>query len=106
MARAAIRGPRLGLSPISLWEIALKLEKGQISLDSEMDAWIDRVLSRANVHVLPITERIAVRAAQLRMSVGRDPADTLIVATALHHGVPLVTRDERIRRAGAVETIW
>jgi PIN domain nuclease of toxin-antitoxin system len=36
----------------------------------------------------------------------RDPADRLIVATALHLGIPLVTTDARIRAAGVVETIW
>jgi PIN domain nuclease of toxin-antitoxin system len=36
----------------------------------------------------------------------RDPADRLIVATALHHGIPLVTTDAKIRAARVVETIW
>lgn len=36
----------------------------------------------------------------------RDPADRVIVATALHRGVPLVTKDEAIRAWGGVECIW
>jgi PIN domain nuclease of toxin-antitoxin system len=35
-----------------------------------------------------------------------DPADRLIVATALTHGAALVTKDERIREAGVVRTLW
>jgi PIN domain nuclease of toxin-antitoxin system len=35
-----------------------------------------------------------------------DPADRLIVATALVHAVPLVTRDERIRASRSCRTIW
>ncbi|MDP9361771.1 MAG: PIN domain-containing protein [Acidobacteriota bacterium] len=36
----------------------------------------------------------------------RDPIDCIIAATALTHGVPLVTKDDRIRQTGVVETIW
>ena len=36
----------------------------------------------------------------------RDPSDQQIVATAIEHGMPLVTKDDRIRRANVVETIW
>ncbi|HYU27046.1 MAG TPA: PIN domain-containing protein [Thermoanaerobaculia bacterium] len=32
---------------------------------------------------------------------GGDPADRLIVATAIEHGVALVTKDDRIRRASS-----
>jgi PIN domain nuclease of toxin-antitoxin system len=35
-----------------------------------------------------------------------DPADRLIVATALGKGIPLVTADDEIRRSKAVTTIW
>jgi PIN domain nuclease of toxin-antitoxin system len=35
-----------------------------------------------------------------------DPADRLIVATALIEGATLVTRDGRIRRSALVETVW
>ena len=35
----------------------------------------------------------------------RDPADMLIVATALHHGAPLVTSDGRIADSRLVQVI-
>jgi predicted nucleic acid-binding protein len=34
------------------------------------------------------------------------PVDCLIAATALTHNAPLVTKDDRIRNSGVVETIW
>jgi PIN domain nuclease of toxin-antitoxin system len=40
------------------------------------------------------------------LSVLPDPWDRMIVATALHLGVPLVTRDRAITAAGVVATIW
>jgi PIN domain nuclease of toxin-antitoxin system len=48
--------------------------------------------------------------AEAFMSIDRqvlgDPWDRFIVATAVVAGVPLVTRDDAIRRCGLVETIW
>jgi len=54
---------------------------------------------------LPVTIEISLLAAELH-DVLRDPIDCLIAATALTHGVPLVTKDERIQRSGVVATIW
>lgn len=36
----------------------------------------------------------------------RDPADRVIVATALLRGTPLVTADDQIQRFGGVRWIW
>jgi PIN domain nuclease of toxin-antitoxin system len=44
--------------------------------------------------------------ARLGRGAPADPADQLIVATAMVHGAPLVTRDERIRGFGGVTTLW
>jgi len=35
-----------------------------------------------------------------------DPADRLIVATAISHGAMLVTRDEQIRSSHLVRVLW
>jgi len=44
---------------------------------------------------LPVTGEIGIRAAQLEGFHG-DPADRLIMATALHHGATLMTLDKKI----------
>jgi predicted nucleic acid-binding protein len=46
-----------------------------------------------------------MRAAELHDAL-RDPIDCLIAATALANDAPLVTKDDRIRKSGVVETIW
>ena len=61
--------------------------------------------SITGLRVFPITIEIGVRAAELH-DLLRDPIDCLIAATALVHDAPLVTKDDRIRKSGVVDTIW
>jgi PIN domain nuclease of toxin-antitoxin system len=56
------------------------------------------------VEQLPLTAEIAVAAEDLSMH--PDPADRFIVATALHHGCALVTKDILIRNAALATVIW
>ena len=58
------------------------------------------------VTVKAITPEIAALATQFPDEYSRDPADRLIGATARAEGVPLVTRDENIRRSALLRTIW
>ncbi len=79
--------------------------RGGIELDRDPVTWIDDALRSTEIELLPLTPAVAVASARLAMPHG-DPADRLIVATALTHGAVLVTKDERIRRAGIVQTAW
>jgi PIN domain nuclease of toxin-antitoxin system len=56
--------------------------------------------------VLPITGAIAELSVSLPASYPRNPTDRLIGATAVAHGLELVTKDVGIRRSGAVKCIW
>lgn len=56
--------------------------------------------------VLPITAAIAAASTRLPASYPRDPADRIIGATALVHGATLITAEQRIRKAKAVQTLW
>ncbi len=59
----------------------------------------------AQGRVIPVTESIATEAGLLESFHG-DPADRIIVSTALELRVPLATRDERIRASRRIETVW
>jgi PIN domain nuclease of toxin-antitoxin system len=105
-AAAEAMGGDVGVAAISCWEVALLAQKGRIALETATLEWLLDATEQRNVAVLTLTPRIAARAAALPDSVGRDPADRLIIATALEYGVPLVTKDGRITDANVVETIW
>jgi PIN domain nuclease of toxin-antitoxin system len=105
-ALRALTSNDLAISPMTIWEIAMLQDRGRLYLDAPPLEWIEEALTRSGTIVLPITTKCAVLAGTLRSNDLRDPADRLIVAAALQHGVPLVTKDGPIRRSEVVETIW
>lgn len=88
-----LREGSLAASAFSFWEIAMLHEKGRIELGYDKRAWRTRLLEDGLVEI-PGDGDIAIRANELAGFHG-DPADRLIVATALG-GHTLVTADERI----------
>lgn len=109
-ARGAIerarRGDGLGLSAISVWEVAKKVEKNQLTLDRPLDDWLDTALAQDGLQVLELTRTVLVDSCRLPGVFHGDPADQIIVATARRRGASLVTADSRIREYGHVKTLW
>jgi PIN domain nuclease of toxin-antitoxin system len=89
-------GGQIFLSAISAWEIALLVDGGRIDLDLPIDAWVKRFVSRPGIEAVPLGHRAASRAYQLHRLEHRDPADRLLIATAVELACPLITYDERI----------
>ncbi|MDY0004173.1 MAG: PIN domain-containing protein [Polyangia bacterium] len=85
------------ISAIVLWELTKLAQLGRIELDLE-DPRVRRLLAR--LHVWPID--LQVCRAMTQLDFRGDPADELIAATSLAHGVPLLTRDTRIRGSKVV----
>ena len=71
----------------------MRIEKGQLRLDTDLLSWRRRFLD-TGISEVPVHGEIAARAGLLPLIHG-DPADRLIVATALA-GHQLVTADRRI----------
>lgn len=94
-------GGTIFLSAVSAWEIALLVDLGRIELDIPVEEWVARFVDRPGIEALPLAHGAASRAYRLYHLEQRDPADRLLVATAIELGCPLVTYDERIARFGA-----
>jgi PIN domain nuclease of toxin-antitoxin system len=106
-AKARIkRAQALGVHPISCWEIAMLSNAGELKLTMDITQWVGHALERPKVELLPFTPAAAIRAAGLGGSFPGDPADRIIVGTALEMGAPLITKDQRITDWGHVQTIW
>lgn len=89
----AWRSDGLSVSAISFWEVAMLKDKGQLRFPEDVGMWRREQLEQGVVEI-PVDGDIGIRAAQLRGFHG-DPADRIIVATALA-GHRLVTSDHRI----------
>ena len=85
------------VSSIVLWELAKLIELGRVDMDLD-DREVARALAR--LHVWPID--LAVARTSTRLDFKSDPADELIAATSVVHGVPLLTRDRVIRQSKVV----
>lgn len=92
------RGGTLFLSAISAWEIALLSDLNRIKLDVGVGAWIDRFLARPGIEAAPLSVPAAARSYVIRGFEFRDPADRLLIATAIELNCPLVTYDRRIAK--------
>ena len=95
--RALLEREPWSISAIVFWELAKLAQLRRISLAIDSPETI-RVLSR--LHVWPIDLEIA--RASARLDFRSDPADELIAATSVVHGIPLLTRDRVLRASNIV----
>lgn len=100
------RADVLGICPISCWEVAMLVAKGRLQLDRDVMIWVKQALGLPRVRLIALTPEIAVGAGQLPISSHGDPADRLIVASAVVNKAVLVSKDERIREFSGVRSIW
>jgi len=102
--RLAVSGD-VHLSAMSLWEAQMLHSKGRLTLDRPLAAWLHQAAAADVVVVLPLDVEVVLALDLLPQSFHGDPADRLIVATALTHGLPLATHDSAIQGSGVVP-LW
>lgn len=87
---------QLYLSVVTLGEIERGIEKRR-KADPEFAAalaeWLERLTRLYADRILPVTPGIALRWGRLSAQLGHEGADLLIAATALAHGLTVVTRN-------------
>lgn len=105
-ARAIQAAGTVYVSAISCWEVAMLVAKGRLVLDRDVEIWLDLALRLPGVELVPLSPRIAARSARLEKRFLGDPADRILIATALEHGCPIVSKDERIRHYPRLRVVW
>jgi len=91
------------VSIASLWEIAIKISIGKLTLQSDY-ADIEAQLPAAGILLLPILFADTVRVRNLPFH-HRDPFDRILIAQSINHSLVLVSRDEMFD-AYAVQRLW
>jgi len=94
------------VSSFSAWEVALLVARGRLHLATDVDEWLGRCERLPFLRFVPVDHRIAIRSVRLPPPLHQDPADRIIVATALALGAELVTKDERLLNYPMVRTVW
>lgn len=93
------------LSAMSLWEAQMLHAKRRLALDRPFQSWLRQAAAPGVVQIVPIDVEVVIALDQLPAAFHGDPADRLIVATGLAHGLLLATHDQAIR-SSAVIPIW
>lgn len=103
--KAAKEGQIL-VSSISIWEIYLLIKKGRLKLTIHPDVWVQKIENLDSLQFIPIDNQIAAQSVLLPGDLHDDPADRIIVATALNLGADLVTSDSRILNYPHLRSVW
>ncbi len=85
----------LWLSPISVWEAMLLVERGRLQVNTSAADWVEMMVRALPRREAPITHEIAVASRSLALP-HQDPADRFLCATARVMQLTLVTADARL----------
>jgi PIN domain nuclease of toxin-antitoxin system len=104
--RSALVAPanELWLSPISVWEFLLLVERGRIVVRGEAGQWIRTALERAPMHEATLNHEVALLSRSLALP-HQDPADRFLAASAAVHDLVLVTEDARLLAGKGYRTL-
>ena len=93
----------LGVSRISCWEVAKLVEKKRLILSIPVENWLETASLYPGIKLLDLSIPIIVKSTKLS-GFHNDPADQLIVATAIINDVQLLTADNKILNYAGVKT--
>lgn len=99
-------GEQILVSCISVWEIYLLVRKGRLNFSTDVDSWLEKVASLPFVQFIPVDNQISAKSVNLPGKFHDDPADRMIVATAILNGAELLTSDRKILAYAHVKSAW
>ena len=105
-ARALKNAKSIGVPAICLWEFSMLVQRDRIRLDRSALEWLNDALDVPGVRIVDLTPSVAVQSTRLPSTFHNDPADRLIVATALNEGAPLISADQKFVDIPGLELIW
>jgi PIN domain nuclease of toxin-antitoxin system len=94
------------ISSISVWEIAMLVAKGRLELAVDITEWFAVTESLSFVKFIPVNNSVAVQAVRLPGHFHDDPADRIIVATAMVSSASIISADNKIRGYRGVKSVW
>lgn len=83
----------------------MKAGRGRLDLPLGTTEWLERTCAARGITVVPVSREIVLLASELPPH-HRDPADRLILATALDGGLTLLSPDEALRSCKGERVRW
>jgi PIN domain nuclease of toxin-antitoxin system len=96
LLRRVNRDRQLLVSDISVWEIGTKVAKGKLQLSVAPEQWIARAERAPGIDFVPLDRQTLLLSSSLPGELHGDPADRMLIASAILRGCPLVTADRNI----------
>lgn len=92
-------------SAISIWELGIKIKRGKLELPITIEDLTTRIERGNTVEFVPVDTQLWLASLSLAWD-HNDPADRVIVATAMGRNLPLLTKDRTIQEFPEVATVW
>jgi len=94
------------VSPVSFWEIAIKVSIGKYTLTGTHEQFVEECLQQYRLSLLPVAPAHTSRVAVLPyFRHHKDPFDRMLVAQVLTEGIPLVSADDKLDAYG-ITRVW
>lgn len=94
----------LWLSPISVWETLLLVERGRLKVRGQPAAVVNDMLKTGPFREAPVTHAVAMHSRRVQLP-HEDPADRFLAATAVVYDLTLVTADDRMLNASGLSVL-
>ena len=94
------------VSSISVWETAMLVARGRLNFAIDFPTWMNTVIAVPGVKFHPVDNVIAYQAVNLPGTFHADPADRMIVATAIGLEATLISGDQKIQDYSYVKVVW
>lgn len=88
----------------SVWEMAIKVSIGKLTIAQPLDQLIANQLDEARITILPITVSHAAAMSTLPL-LHRDPFDRMLVAQCMVEGASLISSDATLDQY-PIERLW
>ena len=96
---------KLFLSSVSALEIGRLYQHKKLQLPLTPDEWLEKNMELLNILEIPIHNKEAILSTKLPYH-HNDPADRIIIATALQYNLNILTPDKYIKNYTEINTIW
>jgi PIN domain nuclease of toxin-antitoxin system len=94
----------LWLSPVSIWELVLLVEKKRLALRQEFHLWVSESAQNLDLKEASLTWEVA-QELRFTMLGYNDPADRFLAATAKAYDMTLVTADQRLFKVPGLKVL-